>query len=140
MKEINRELETDIRTICTSFLFIIPIYTAHIQNNTQHMILFCIAMGISVANHSHSYHTNKIRRKLFKSIDCNFMLGLALYLLIKSLYKSLYNKYLIIITSINYSIYKQIGSENIEYYTEVQKQWHILFHITGITTMALSIF
>jgi hypothetical protein len=68
------------------------------------------------------------------------MLGLALYLLIKSLYKSLYNKYLIIITSINYSIYKQIGSENIEYYTEVQKQWHILFHITGITTMALSIF
>ena len=94
MKELNRELETDIRTICTSFLFIIPIYTAHIQNNTQHMILFCIAMGISVANHSHTYHTNQIRRNLFKSIDCNFMLGLAVYLLIKTMaYIISYNRY-----------------------------------------------
>jgi len=138
--ELNQELETDIRTIGTSFLFILPIYTAHKQNDTQNMILFCIAMGISIANHSHTYHTNKRRRELFKTIDCNFMLGLAIYLLIKAMNKSILNKYLITsITIINYALYKKTGTKNIEYYTETQKRWHILFHISGITTMALSI-
>jgi len=142
-----------IPTIFSSFLFLLPIYMAHIHNDTIGLFIFTIAMGISIANHSHTYHKNKFRRILFLNIDCYYMLIMTLYILYNSLYK--FDLYIIIIIALlNYYIYCQLCDNkpehskyklnkylikpSIEYYTKSQEIIHILFHITGIISLTFA--
>lgn len=142
-----------ITTIFSSFLFLLPIYMAHINNDTIGLFIFTIAMGISIANHSHTYHKNKCRRILFLNIDCYYMLIMALYILYNSLYK--FDLYIVILIALlNYYIYCQLCDNkpehskyklnkylikpSIEYYTKSQEKIHVLFHITGIISLTFA--
>ena len=125
-----------IPTIFTSFLFLIPIYFAHIKGDTMILFILIIAMGISIANHSHTFHGNKFRRHLFKNIDMTYMFILALYTLYIASFKFNY-MIIIFVILLNYMIYSQLGdySDMIENYNTNQQYLHILFHIIGIATI-----
>jgi len=128
-----------IRTICSSFLFLFPIYVCHKNNDTFHMMLFSIGMGVSVANHSHTFHPDKTRRLLFGLIDCTFMVVFAIYLLVDTFYReTIDRRAALVLATVNTAIFYQLGGENIELYTERQRIIHVIFHITGILTLTIS--
>ena len=128
-----------LRTICSSFLFLIPIYISHKKNDTVHLMLFATAMGISISNHSHTFHEDKRRRKLFCYIDMSFMYVFSGYIMFDTIYRNVIDpKVAIILLLLNYSIYSQLGNGYIESYTEKQKYLHVLFHTTGILSMTVS--
>ena len=128
-----------IRTICSSFLFLIPIYIAHVKNDTPHLIIFNIAMGLSIANHSHTFTRIFERRKLFRAIDTVYMYSLSGYLLSSSVYNNILDaKIALFLALMNYSIYRQLGDGYIESYTDLQKNIHVLFHTTGILSFTVA--
>lgn len=128
-----------IRTVCSSFLFLLPIYTSHVNGDTVHLMLFAIAMGISIANHSHTFHSNLDRRLLFMKIDIFYMTTLSGYLISNSIYNSqLDQRIVFLLVAVNYGIIHQLGDKRIEFYTEAQRKWHVIFHITGIITMTIA--
>ena len=128
-----------IRTICSSFLFLLPIYISHVNGDTAHLMLFSTAMGISIANHSHTFHGNLDRRLLFMKIDIFYMTTLSGYLITNSIYNSqLDARIVFLLVAINYGIFRQLGEKRIEFYTEAQRKLHVVFHISGILSMTLA--
>lgn len=119
----------------------IPIYISHKKNDTLHLMLFVTAMGISIANHSHTFHGDKFRRKVICYTDMTFMYGFSSYLIVDTLYRNIVDpKIALFIVLCNYTIYCQLGDGYIESYTDKQKWLHVLFHTTGILSMTASRF
>jgi len=131
--------ERMIRTICSSFLFLLPVYISHVQGDTFHLMLFTVAMGISIANHSHTFHKDKIRRSIFCGVDCCFMAMLAIYSGFDTIYRQTMDSRLAcFLAALNIFLFRQFGHKYIEDYTETQRKWHVVFHFSAILTLTVS--
>ena len=94
------------------------------------LFMFTIGMGISIANHSHTYHHLAFRRKLFMKIDIYYMYALGTYITYESGLDFING----LIILLNALIFLNLG-DAIEFYTEKQKMTHVLFHIVGISSL-----
>jgi hypothetical protein len=100
-----------------------------------------MAMGISIANHSHTFHSNQLRRELFCRIDCFYMVTMAIYIFAKTLYTGNIDRRLFLpFVFMNCLIFAKLGNKYIELYTENQRNWHVLFHIIGIISLTISLY
>jgi hypothetical protein len=123
-----------IRTVCSSFLFLFPIYLSYVLRDTLGLFMFSIAMGMSIANHSHSFHPNKNRRELFKRMDIVYIHAMSIYIFLHAFYK--FNTMFVLFMGIlNYSVYLQLGERSIEYYSSYEKKVHVFFHFIGVFTL-----
>jgi len=130
-----------LRTVCSSFLFLFPIYLSHKKQDTIHLFLYTVAMGISIANHSHTFNKDFERRKIVCLIDTIYMHSFAAYLLFYSIYKKTLDKRITcFMVLLNYYIFRQLGDDYIEGYNETQKNIHVIFHLTGIYGLTISRF
>ena len=129
------------RTILSSLLFLYPINVGY--KNRDHLMLNMnsLGMAISLVNHSHTFHSDNTRRKIFSFIDQKYMIMFGLFVSYRCLRKSP-NIYcimrvlgnIIIISYIYFYLlegYKQ-KERAVESYTENQKYLHMLLHFTAI--------
>ena len=123
-----------IRTVFSSFLFLLPIYISHVVYDTLGLFMFSIAMGMSIANHSHSFHPNKNRKILFNRIDVIYIHMMSIYIFLCAFYK-FHVIFVVFMGIFNYGIYLQLGSKSIEYYSSYEKKLHVFFHLIGIVTL-----
>jgi hypothetical protein len=123
-----------IRAVLSSFLFLIPIYVSFLTRDTTGLFMFSIAMGMSIANYSHTFHINELRRTFFMQIDMVYMYLMSCYIMYESLF--MYPFMMVLSSALfNYVIYFQLGYAPIEYYTRYQKKMHVVFHIVGVSTL-----
>lgn len=122
-----------IRTIFSSFYFLLPIYCSFLYRDLLGLLMFTIGMGVSIANHSHTFHHLLFRRKLFMKIDIYYMYALGIYVSIDSfLYDVFITSFIVLLNAI---IFLNLGNDRIEYYTEKEKRIHVLFHLVGISSL-----
>ena len=125
-----------IPTIFSSFYFLMPIYLSKKYNDTNAVILFSSAMGISLVNHSHSFHTNSFRRLLFSKLDVYFFYIFAIYLMSAGIYeRRIKLSHLFIIITINSILYGPQSHLYLENYKSYHVKMHILFHLFGISSL-----
>ena len=100
--------------------------------------LSVIALGISVANHSHVGHAHAARRQLFKIVDKLYMTGFILYCSYPCFGECTVSISNLLAVSAFIYIYILDIRIDIEKYKEYQKWCHILFHavnIIGVTAI-----
>jgi len=100
-----------------------------------------LGMAISLINHSHSFHHDDSRRKIFSMIDQKYMIFFGLFISYRCLNKNPnFHSFLrvsgnmLLISYIYFYLlegYKQ-KSRSIESYTETQKYIHMLLHFIAI--------
>lgn len=118
------------RTILTSFMFLYPLNKAYEYRDVMTLNMSAIGLGLSVCNHSHSWHTDKFRRKLFQFIDVVYMHSFALRAMYNSIECTFQVSLIVIMMFTMY--YKLLGGKVFEKYTERDKNVHMLFHILSI--------
>lgn len=129
------------RTILSSLLFLYPINVSYKYRDRLMLNLNTIGMAVSLINHSHSFHPDNSRRKLFSIIDQKYMIFFGLLVSYKCLRKNP-NPYcflrvlgnMFLISYIYFYLlegYKQ-KSRAVESYTEKQKYLHMLLHFVAI--------
>lgn len=133
-----------IRTILSSFCFLYPIQIAYDLRDRFSMNANILALAISVINHSHTHHPCEMRRNLFSYIDQSYMSGLfgmsflicfrsagkkKKYECIADFIKSAAVMFLLYIVVLK-GYRKKI--RNIEEYSPLQKNIHVLFHVFSI--------
>ena len=126
------------RTIATSFLFLIPVNVCFIYGDIFHLNLSVICLGLSVANHSHSFytHTDEFRPVIIRALDMimnSFNLLYTYYTALTSVCCSMYGTILVLIISLIYL--KCLLHYTIENYTEIQRTTHAAWHIFVIVGM-----
>ena len=129
------------RTILSSLLFIYPINVSYKYRDHLMLNLNTLGMAISLINHSHSFHPDNTRRKLFSMIDQKYMIFFGLFVSYKCLSKSpnIYSflrvggNMLFISYIYLYLLegYKQ-KSRSVESYNQKQKFLHMLLHFVAI--------
>lgn len=137
-----------IRTILSSFCFLYPIQIAYDLQDRFSMNANILALAISVINHSHTHHPCELRRNLFSYIDQCYMSGLfgmSFLICFRSATTGMNKKkkyecvadfiktaavmfFLYIVVLKGYR--KKI--RNIEEYSPLQKNIHVLFHVFSI--------
>lgn len=131
------------RTILSSYLFLLPINLGLKYNDYFFTNINAIGMGLSICNHSHSFHTDKYRRKLFRKIDVLYMHFYGLYITYLSLY-TYKNKYIFLYNIsmkmlIIYLFFIRLQKKKyIEEYDNYEKWLHCMFHIISICNAALT--
>jgi len=125
-----------ICTITSSFFFLFPIYLSHIRHDTFGVMMFSIAMGLSIANHSHSFTKDGFRRKLYQYIDVSYMHLMSICIIFQACLK-VHFSIILLLAYMNYSIYHSIGSISLEHYGDKEKRIHVFFHIIGILSLTL---
>lgn len=129
------------RTILSSLLFLYPINVSYKYRDHLMLNLNSLGMAISLINHSHSFHGDDTRRKIFSIIDQKYMIFFGLFVSYKCLSKNP-NFYCFLRVSGNMLLisyvyfyllegYKQ-KSRSLEFYTERQKYLHMLLHFIAI--------
>lgn len=125
------------RTIFSSYLFLYPMNMGIKHNDYIFSNINAIGMGLSICNHSHSFHEDIFRRKLFRKADVIFMRLYGLYILYLSLYTYdskrafLYN--IVNTLSIYYLFFVRLNRKRfIEEYDSFEKWLHFLFHIISL--------
>jgi hypothetical protein len=125
------------RTIATSFLFLLPINLCFMYGEWFQLNLLTIGMGLSVANHSHSYFTHDpLRKKIINRLDYivnGFNLVYPYYTGLISFNCFLYgttNVFIIIFIFLRY-----LMNTKTENYTPQQKTLHALWHVMVIFSM-----
>lgn len=125
------------RTIATSFLFLLPINLCFIYGEWFHFNILTIGMGLSIANHSHSFFTHDIVRKnVINKLDCiinGFNLFYPYYTALTSFNCVLYGTINVFIISFIFSRFLMFTKT--ENYTENQKTLHALWHVLFICSM-----
>lgn len=123
------------RTVLSSFLFIYPLNHAYHYRDLWMVNLCAIAVGLSVANHSHTWHGNPERRKLFRQLDIAFMYFLLLYVIYPCFvcYGCIVHTGMIV-SIIAFIYFIMLGGKvkQIEDYNAWQKNGHVLFHVVSI--------
>jgi hypothetical protein len=129
------------RTILSSLLFLYPINVSYKYRDHLMLNLNTLGMAISLINHSHSFHRDDTRRKIFSTIDQKYMIFFGLYISYKCIKKSpdlhCFLRVFVNIFLISYIYfylldgYKQ-KSRALESYNEKQKYLHMLLHFTAI--------
>jgi hypothetical protein len=124
------------RTIFSSFFFLLPINIAFKRNDIFALNMSVISLALSIANHSHTFHSDQNRRQFFKNLDLFYMNMQALYLICFK-----FNLITTFIGFLIFSYYKLfLGENDIEYYTPTQKNYHVLFHAFAINSVTLCYF
>jgi hypothetical protein len=128
-------------TILSSLLFLYPINIAHKYNDLLMLNLNTLGMAISLINHSHTFHQDSSRRRLFGMIDQKYMLSFVFFIFYRCLKKSpniyCFTRLFLNILAISYIYfyllegYKQ-NERQLESYTEKQKYLHMLLHFVAI--------
>jgi len=135
-----------IRTILSSFCFLYPIQVAYDLRDRFGMNANILALAISVINHSHTHHPCEIRRNLFSYIDQCYMSGLfgmSFLICFRSAGMNNKKKYecvcdFIRTAAVMFILYIVILKayrkkiRNIEEYSPLQKNIHVLFHFFSI--------
>jgi|Laugresu1bdmlbsd_1035121.scaffolds.fasta_scaffold05349_3 hypothetical protein len=133
------------RTILTSLLFLYPINISYKYRDLLMLNMNTLGMAISLINHSHSFHGDNFRRRLFGFIDQKYMMFFGLFVSYRCLYKSpsiytfirVFGNMAIIFYIYFYLLEGRKQKErSIESYTESQKNIHMLLHffaIVGLT-------
>lgn len=135
------------RTILSSLLFLYPINVSYKYRDQLMLNMNSIGMAISLINHSHSFHKDNFRRKLFGSIDQKYMIFLSLFVCYRCLRKSpniyCFSRILLNLFVISYLYfylldgYKQ-KERALESYTEKQKYLHMVLHFFAIVGLTRS--
>lgn len=129
------------RTILTSLLFLYPINISYYYRDKLMLNMNTLGMAISLINHSHSFHTDNFRRKLFGLIDQKYMIFFSLFVSYRCLQKSPHIYCIIRLLSnlglISYIYFYLLEGRKqkermLESYTEKQKYFHMLLHFIGI--------
>ena len=121
------------RTIASSFLFIVPINFFFNSGYIFKANLCALALGLSVANHSHIGHSDKFRRHLFMTLD-------PIYMPIFAVYMAWSLRFVPWLLALHASVLGYLwlgplskgGVTRIDQYTEIQKDLHMLFHFAAI--------
>ena len=121
------------RTIASSFLFIVPINMLFRYGYIFRANLFALALGLSVANHSHVGHSDPFRRNLFMTLDTIYMPCFAVYMA----WSLRFVPWLLAIQAalMGYLWLGPLskgGVTRVDQYTELQKDLHVLFHFVAI--------
>jgi hypothetical protein len=129
------------RTILTSLLFLYPINISYEYRDKLMLNMNTLAMAISLINHSHSFHNDNFRRKLFGLIDQKYMIFLSLFVSYRCLNKSpsIYS-FLRVFGNLGLIFYiyfyllegRKQRERMLETYTEKQKYIHMLLHFISI--------
>ena len=129
------------RTILSSLLFLYPINISYKYRDHLMLNLNTLGMAISLINHSHSFHPDDTRRKLFGMIDQKYMIFFGLFVSYKCLKKNpnfycflRISRNILLISYIYFYLlegYKQ-KSRSLESYTEKQKYLHMFLHFIAI--------
>ncbi len=125
-----------IQPIASSFLFILPILVSHLVQDTVGVVLFSVALGVSVANHSHTFHSDSYRRDVFKHIDVYYMHFLTFVLVVQSL-RVLSFSFILFLSFIYYGFYSSLGSKPIEQYTPLQSKLYVYFQLASILLITM---
>lgn len=129
------------RTILTSLLFLYPINISYKYRDHLMLNMNTIGMAISLINHSHSFHTDNFRRKLFSMIDQKYMILFSLFVTYRCLYKSpSFYSFMRVFGNMGIIFYiyfylldgRKQKERMLETYTETQKNLHMLLHYTAI--------
>jgi hypothetical protein len=100
-----------------------------------------LGMAISLVNHSHTFHGDNLRRKLFGFIDQKYMIFFGLFVSYRCLRRSpsiysfirIFGNMAIIFYIYFYLLDGRKQKErSIESYTEIQKNIHMLLHFVAI--------
>ena len=129
------------RTILSSLLFLYPINVAYKYRDHLMLNMNSLGMAISLINHSHTFHPDNRRRKIFSFIDQKYMILFGLFVSYRCIKKSP-NIFCILRVLINLGLisyvyfyllegYKQ-KERSVESYTEKQKYLHTLLHFIAI--------
>ena len=132
------------RTIATSFLGLIPINIFFNQGNIFHLNLAVLCLGLSVANHSHTFynHHDWRRREGILRLDQfvnSFNVVYSIYSGLTSVTCYLYGSTEFLILSIVYI--KYLLPTRTEDYSPNQKSLHALWHcmiVFGLTHYLLA--
>ncbi len=135
------------RTILSSLLFLYPINVSYKYNDLLMLNMNSIGMAISLINHSHSYHNDNLRRKIFSTIDQKYMIFFGLFVSYKCISKTpsfscflrVFGN-LVLISYIYFYLlegYKQ-KERAVESYNEKQKNLHVLLHFISIIGLTQS--
>lgn len=129
------------RTILSSLLFLYPINVSYKYRDLLMLNMNSLGMAISLINHSHSFHQDSKRRKIFSFIDQKYMFLFVLLIFYRCLKKSptiycfirLFINILIILYIYLYLLegYKQ-KERSLESYNEKQIYLHMLLHFISI--------
>jgi hypothetical protein len=106
-----------------------------------------LGMAISLINHSHTFHSNELRRRLFGIIDQKYMIFFCMFVSYRCLKKSP-NIYCFMTVFSNIALisyiyfyllegYKQ-KERSLENYTEKQKYIHMILHFIAIIGLTRS--
>lgn len=125
------------RTIITSFLFLLPVNICYIYGDIFHLNLSVLCLGISVANHSHSFHSHDlIRKNGIRYIDMflnGFNMFYSYYTALTSFNCFMYGTFNLLVLSFIYLRY--LLNTDIEKYSRNQKALHALWHALVIFSM-----
>lgn len=118
-------------------MFLYPLNKAYQYDDQWTMNLSAIGLGLSIANHAHSFNPDQFRKKLFKYIDIIYMHAFVARTVNNSLtsLKCITSSTLVLMTIIN--VFLKLGKEELEDYTETQKRLHVFFHIYAITSLCM---
>ena len=133
------------RTILSSFFFLYPVQVAYGYRDIVGMNASIMALAISCINHSHTYHSDGFRRKLFGHIDQLYMIGMFFFSFITCLRLAKTRVamrecirdflstmvYIAVIYGLVLKGYKS-RTRAIEHYTSFQKNVHVFFHFFTI--------
>lgn len=135
------------RTIASSLLFLYPLNCAFHAVDVWMLNLCAIAMAVSLVNHSHTFHPDTYRRKIFGTIDENVMIGLVIYITGKCLYLSTHfweclctlGGLCVFISVTYFGLLRGWQKEGrvMEAYKEWQKNVHVLFHVVSIIGLTM---
>jgi len=122
-----------IRTVASSFLFMVPANLFFLRGEIFRANLCLLAMGLSVANHSHVGHADPWRRELFMRLDTLYMPLFAVYMgwTLRFVPRLL----AVLATGMAYLWFGPLsdgGVTRVHHYSELQKDLHVLFHFCSI--------
>lgn len=123
------------RTIFSSFLFLYPLNVAYKYSDIVILNLSAIGIGLSIANHAHTYHQLTKRKNLFNIIDTIYMHVIIAYTIYPCFTTTKCVIQTISLLSVMVGIFfSLLGGTKLkkEEYSKYQKIWHVIFHIISI--------
>lgn len=126
------------RTILSSFMFLYPLNKAYEYRDVATMNWSAIGLGLSVCNHSHSWHTDWFRIKLFQWTDVAYMHAFTLRTIYNSLTSIQCASQSVLIGALMILLYYYtLGDKSFEQYKSIHKNIHMGFHVFSIASLTL---
>lgn len=129
------------RTLLSSLLFFYPINVAYNHRDKMMVNVMTGALVASMTNHSHTFHQDDTRRRIFGWIDQKYMMGMTLLIAYRCIKKSptlqciaRVGGNVLLISFIYFYLLNgyQQRQRSIESYDEKQKYIHMAMHFIAI--------